>query len=240
MFTFCASLLKPVLVPLVSRKWIHGERIPAAGGCIIALNHISHLDPLMSAHFVYDHGRFPRYLAKSGLFRNKALAAILNGVRQIPVERLSADAVGAFDAAVEAINNGECVVIYPEGTLTRDPDLWPMRGKSGAARIALETGCPVYPVGQWGAHELLYPYAKRLDWWPRKQVTMKVGRPVDLADLVDVGATPDTVALATDRIMAAITQLVADVRGEVAPEVRFDPKAAGVRETGNPKNESEC
>ena len=59
------------------------------------------------------------------------------------------------------MRDGECVVVYPEGTLTRDPDLWPMTGKSGAARIALETGCPVIPVGQWGAQELLPPYAKQ-------------------------------------------------------------------------------
>ena len=52
-------------------------------------------------------------------------------------------------------------MIYPEGTLTRDPDLWPMTGKSGAARIALATGCPVIPVGQWGAQEILPPYAKK-------------------------------------------------------------------------------
>ena len=55
-----------------------------------------------------------------------------------------------YDAAVAAVRKGECVVVYPEGTLTRDPAQWPMTGKSGAARIALETGCPVIPVGQWG------------------------------------------------------------------------------------------
>ena len=89
------------------------------------------------------------------MFRNKALGGFLRAAGQIPVERLSANAAGAYDAAVAAVRAGECVVVYPEGTLTRDPDLWPMVGKSGAARIALETGCPVIPVGQWGAHDLL-------------------------------------------------------------------------------------
>ena len=58
------------------------------------------------------------------------------------------------------MRGGECVVVYPEGTITRDPDLWPMVGKSGAARIALATGCPVIPIGQWGAQEVLAPYAE--------------------------------------------------------------------------------
>jgi len=75
----------------------------------------------------------------------------LRAAGQIPVERLSKNAIGAFDAAVQAVRAGECVVVYPEGTLTRDPDLWPMVGKSGAARIALETGAPVIPIGQWAA-----------------------------------------------------------------------------------------
>ena len=83
---------------------------------------------------------------------------------------------------------GECVVVYPEGTITRDPDLWPMAGKSGAARIALATGCPVIPIGQWGAQDLLAPYAKKPDLFPRKPVTMKVGDPVDLSDLVGPAA----------------------------------------------------
>ena len=82
-----------------------------------------------------------------------------------------------------AVQAGKCVVVYPEGTITRDPDLWPMVGKSGAARIALATGAPVVPIGQWGAQQLLAPYAKRPDLFPRKLITMKVGDPVDLSDL---------------------------------------------------------
>ena len=87
---------------------------------------------------------------------------------------------------VAAVRDGECVVVYPEGTLTRDPDLWPMTGKSGAARIALETGCPVIPVGQWGAHELLPPYSKKPDLFPRKQIVMK--RPIGDHELEELEA----------------------------------------------------
>ncbi len=234
-FTTGVMILKPVLVPLTRREWSGGEHIPREGGCVIALNHVSHVDPLLSAHFVYDHHRLPHYLAKSGLFRNKALGNFLQAAGQIPVERLSANAVGAFDAAVQAVGEGKCVVVYPEGTLTRDPDLWPMRGKSGAARIALATGCPVIPVGHWGAQDLLEPYGKKPDLLPRKTIKMRAGAPVELADLVASEHTADVIAQATDRIMAAITAIVEELRGEKAPAQRFDPRKAGVRQIGNPR-----
>ncbi|MBS2937382.1 1-acyl-sn-glycerol-3-phosphate acyltransferase [Nocardioides sp. J2M5] len=236
--TVAAVILKPTLLSATSRTWIDGEKIPATGGCIVAINHISHVDPLLSAHFLYDHGRLPRYLAKSGLFSNKYLGGFLTSAGQIPVERLSRNAVGAYDAAVRAIQRGECIVIYPEGTLTRDPDLWPMKGKTGAARIALATGCPVIPVGQWGAQEVLPPYTKKPLLVPRKNITMKAGDPVDLSDLVAAPQGAATTAAATDRIMAAITGLVEDVRGETAPAERFDPRQRGLRETGNPNDDA--
>ena len=232
-----AGILKPTLLAATSRTWIDGEKIPATGGCIVVLNHISHVDPLLSAHFVYDHGRLPRYLAKSGLFTNKYLGGFLSSAGQIPVERLSRNAIGAYDAAVRAIAEGECIVIYPEGTLTRDPDLWPMKGKTGAARIALATGCPVIPVGQWGAHEVLPPYTKKPLLVPRKTIVMKAGDPVQLDDLLAVPQSPETTAQATDRIMGAITAIVADLRGETPPAERFDSRAKGVREIGNPHGE---
>jgi 1-acyl-sn-glycerol-3-phosphate acyltransferase len=234
-FSFAVPIVKPTLLAIASRTWIDGEKIPAAGGCIVAVNHISHIDPLLSAHFVYDHGRLPRYLAKSGLFKNKALSWFLRSAGQIPVERLSRNAVGAFDAAVDAVRAGECVVVYPEGTLTRDPDLWPMVGKSGAARIALETGCPVIPVGQWGAHEVLPPYSSKPHLVPRKHVTMLAGDPVDLSDLLTRPRTAETINTATERIMSAIVALVEELRGETAPTERFDPRKSGVRQIGNPK-----
>lgn len=231
--TFAASIIKPTLLAATSRTWVDGEKIPATGGCIVVLNHISHADPLFAAHFVYDHGRLPRYLAKSGLFRNKYLGGLLSAAGQIPVERLSRHAIGAYDAAVRAVEDGECVVVYPEGTITRDPDLWPMKGKSGAARIALATGCPVIPVGHWGAQEVLWPYTTRPRLVPRKNVTFKAGDRVVLDDLV---GRRDQAAIheATDRIMAAVAGLVGDLRGEAPPPERYDPRAHGVREIGNP------
>jgi 1-acyl-sn-glycerol-3-phosphate acyltransferase len=236
-WTLGLSVIKPLLLMTTKHRWIDGEKIPAEGGVLLVANHISEVDPLTLAHLVWDHGRIPRYLAKAGLFKNKFLGVFFRSAGQIPVERASKNAVGAFDAAVAGVRAGKCLVVYPEGTITRDPDLWPMVGKSGAARIALETGAPVIPIGQWGAQKLLAPYAKKPDLFPRKLITMKVGDPVDLADLA--GKERDTAAVneATDRIMAAITDLVEEVRGETAPELRFNPRTAGVKEFGNPNDD---
>jgi 1-acyl-sn-glycerol-3-phosphate acyltransferase len=234
-WNLAVAIVKPTLLATTKRTWIDGDKIPATGGCILVFNHVSHIDPLTAAHIVYDHGRMPRYLAKSGLFKNRALGYFLRSAGQIPVERLSRNAIGAFGAAVQAVRAGECVVVYPEGTLTRDPDLWPMVGKSGAARIALETGAPVIPIGQWGAHDLLYPYAKKPHLFPRTQITMKVGDPVPLDDLAALQPrTLEVINQATARIMDALTALVADLRHEPAPAERFDPRKAGIRQIGNP------
>lgn len=228
------SLVKPAVLATTRPDWQGGERIPATGGCLVVLNHVSHADPFTAAHLVYDHGRLPRYLAKAGLFRNRFLGRWLRALGQIPVERRTANAAGAYAAAVDAVRRGACVVVYPEGTITRDPAGWPMVGKSGAARIALATGCPVIPVGQWGAQELLAPYTTRLRPIPRKPIHMRVGEPVALDDLRARELGTETIREATERIMTAITDLVAQVRGEEPPAVRYDPRREGTPEIGNP------
>ena len=233
-FVVAASIVKPVLFSVSTHEWIHGTRIPATGGCVLVLNHVSHLDPLTTAHVVYDHGRLPRYLAKDGLFDIKGLGRFLSDAGQIPVARASREAAGAYDAAVAAVNDGECVIVYPEGSITKDPDAWPMRGKTGAARIALATGAPVIPIGQWGAQEILPPYSLRPHVFPRKKVRVLVGDPVELDDLRAQPVTAATIRQATDRIMRAITDLVEELRGAKAPAERFDPRKAGVQEYGNP------
>ena len=191
-------------------------------------NHATYLDALTFAHFVWDNGRAPRILAKSSLFRIPVLGAILRATGMIPVHRNSSEASKAIDEAVIAIADGLCVAIFPEGTLTREPDLWPMAGRTGAARLALATRAPVVPIAQWGAQNILARYGKLLKPFPRKTVTVRAGAPVDLGDLYD--RPRDTVVLreATERMMTAITALLEDIRGESAPAERFDMrKSAG-------------
>jgi len=139
---------------------------------------------------------------------------------------------------VAAVEKGECVVVYPEGTITRDPDLWPMVGKTGAARIALSTGSPVIPTAQWGAQHILAPYAKKASLFPRKTIHVRVGDPVDLDDLRGEQLTPKVLRDATDRIMAAVTALLEEIREEPGPSERFDPAARHVPLTGNPNRDS--
>jgi 1-acyl-sn-glycerol-3-phosphate acyltransferase len=233
------AIIKPLLITTTKHEWIDGEKIPASGGCVIAMNHVSHIDPLTLGWLLYEHGRLVRYLAKDALFETPVVKHIVRDAKQIPVSRLTTDAAKAFEAACAAVRDGECVGVYPEGTITKDPEGWPMRGKTGAARIALETGCPVIPIGQWGAQEILPAYSLRYHAIPRRTARYKVGDPVDLADLIGGPITNEVLHEATERIMAAITDLVAELRGETPPSVRFDPRAAGVKPIGNPrKNEA--
>ncbi len=232
-WTTAVTVIKPTLLAFTRRDWVDGEKIPATGGCVVVVNHISHVDPLTLAHLLYDHGRLVRYLAKDALFTVPVVGPVVRDAGQIPVTRMSANAAKAYDAAVAAVNGGECIGVYPEGTITRDPDGWPMRGKTGAARIALSTGCPVIPIGQWGAQDVLPAYTARPHLVPPRTVHYKVGDPVDLDDLRGQPQTAAVLREATDRIMAAVTALVADLRGEDAPPERFDPRAAGVRPIGN-------
>ncbi|GAV40822.1 lysophospholipid acyltransferase family protein [Streptomyces acidiscabies] len=223
-YRFAAVICKPLLVPLLKRDWRGMEHIPAEGGFITAVNHNSHIDPFAYAHFQYNTGRMPRFLAKSALFRTGFVGAWMRNTRQVPVYRESTDALSAFRGAVAAVERGECVVFYPEGTLTRDPDGWPMTGKTGAARVALETKCPVVPVAQWGVNEVLPPYAKKPELFPRKTHHVLAGPPLDLSVYYGKEMTPDLLKEVTEVIMAAITRQLEDIRGEKAPETPYDPR----------------
>jgi 1-acyl-sn-glycerol-3-phosphate acyltransferase len=233
-FALAVGILRPLLMVLTKRHWVDGDKLPERGGAVVVANHVSHIDPVTFAHFIHDHGRLPRYLAKAELFDVPVLGRLIRSTGQIPVRRLSPTASQAFSSAVAAAENGQLVVIYPEGTITRQPDLWPMAGKTGAARVALTAAVPVIPAAQWGAQEILWPYTKVPKLLPRKLVHAKAGDPVDLDDLRGQPLTPEVLALATERIMDAITALLEDIRGETAPQPRFDPRRAGVRLIGNP------
>jgi 1-acyl-sn-glycerol-3-phosphate acyltransferase len=232
----CVTVLRPLLMALTKRDWHGAEHIPAEGGCVLAVNHVSEFDPMPYAHFVYDNGRLPRFLGKAEVFAVPVLGRILRSAGQIPVFRKSTDASKAFSAAVDAVRRGDAVVVYPEGTISRDPGLWPMVGRTGAARIAVTTGCPVIPCAQWGPQEILAPYARRPRLLPRKVMRISAGPPVDLSDLADQGITDEGLRDATARIMAAITALLEDIRGASAPAERFDPRIAGVPDIGNPND----
>lgn len=219
---------------MTKRDWRGQENLPATGGFLACGNHLSHVDPIAFAHYLFDSGREPYFLGKIEVFDVPVVGAILRGARQIPVHRESGRAADAFRSAVEAVREGRCIALYPEGTLTRDPDLWPMVPKTGAAKIALTTRCPVIPIAQWGPEHVLPPYAKRPRLLPRTTMQVRAGRPVDLSDLYDRPMTRTTLVEASDRIVDAITALLEEIRGEKAPAERWDPRAKGQPRTGNP------
>ncbi|WP_425956539.1 lysophospholipid acyltransferase family protein [Xylanimonas sp. McL0601] len=217
-----AWLVRHLMFAVARYEWSGGENFPASGGFIAAANHATELDALTFVHFLFDHGHEPRILAKRGLFTTPVLGSLLRATRMIPVDRGSADAGHSLDVARHEIGEGSCVAIFPEGTITRDPDLWPMEGKTGLARIALSTRTPVIPVAQWGAGALLPRYGRLLRPFPRKRVQMHAGPAVDLSDLYDRPQDTATLREATTRVMNAITAELAKLRGEEAPAARFD------------------
>ena len=138
-------------------------------------NHVTYADPVTFAHFLYNNGHAPRFLAKSQLFTMPVIGWVVRSLDQVPVYRGTSKAKEAVDDGIAFLKRGNCITIFPEGTLTRDPDLWPMVARTGAARMALTTGVPVIPVAQWGAHRLLGRYSKVLKPIPRKKVTVVAG-----------------------------------------------------------------
>ncbi|QIV88819.1 1-acyl-sn-glycerol-3-phosphate acyltransferase [Glutamicibacter mishrai] len=216
---------------LTGRTWKGFENLPQ-GGYIVCPNHLTEIDPLVVGHAIYSNGRLPRWLAKESLFKPPVLGWFLRTTGQVPVSRSSASAGDSLKQAKKVLDAGGVIVIYPEGTLTRDPNLWPMIGRTGAARLALQTGAPVVPMAHWGDQELLPRYSKKMYLFPRKHVTVSVGAPVDLDDLREGPRTRTALQEATDRIMDAITGLQAELRQEEPPAKRWDPSEHGQAQTG--------
>jgi 1-acyl-sn-glycerol-3-phosphate acyltransferase len=223
-----ACLVRPGLNAVMSKEWQGTENFPDSG-FILCANHVSNLDPLALGHLVYNQGHLPHFLAKSELFQLPVVGGLLSAMRQIPVDRARGGNESLL-AADEVLAQGGAIIIYPEGTLTSDPDLWPMKAKTGAARLALKTGVPVIPVAQWGIHEVMSKTAKAPSVSPRRTGRIRIGRPVPLEDLRDSALTRSVLEAASERIMTAIATELEVLRGEDAPEGRWNPRT-GQRET---------
>jgi 1-acyl-sn-glycerol-3-phosphate acyltransferase len=232
-FKICASIIIPIFNLFMSRDWKGAENIPRTGRVIVASNHMSYLDVLVFTHFLFRNGRAPRYLGKSGVFRVPVIGRILLAAGQVPVERESADAKKAVDHAKILLEAGHMLGVYPEGTLTRDPQMWPMVAKTGCARLALQTDTQVIPIAQWGSQLVVPNYTKRLSLFPRKTIIIRAGKPVDLSQWKGKHEDPVALIEATAKIMREITLLLEDIRGEKRPEVIFDPHTSDLPRTGN-------
>ncbi|MER7010124.1 lysophospholipid acyltransferase family protein [Saccharopolyspora sp. NPDC000359] len=224
---FWLGLARAVFYPLtaaLARTEVRGlHHIPADGPALIVLNHVSHLDPVFDAVTVHRAGRVPRFLAKHTLWNVPVLKSVLVGVEQIPVYRGTADAQKSLRDAHEALERGKAIVIYPDGTITKDPDGWPMTPKVGVARLALAHDIPVIPAARWGTKEIYDHYAKRFRPFPRKTVKFAFGEPLDLS--AHRGADPDGQALreVTQLTMRRVRELLGEIREEQPPTEFFSP-----------------
>jgi 1-acyl-sn-glycerol-3-phosphate acyltransferase len=223
----CVGAVYPIASLLFRLRYRHAERFPRTGPVLVVANHVSVLDPLACARLVWDCGRVPHFLAKASVFKGMA-GWILRAAGQIPVVRGSADARTSLSAAEADLAAGNVVVIYPEGSVTRDPDWWPMESRTGVARLALATDAVVLPVAQWGPQRLHDYHAKKLHLRLRVPAEYLVGEPIDLDDLraqVRAGRpmTGELLREVTDRMMGAVRDRLAEVRGEPAP-VAFAPR----------------
>ncbi|MFE6449985.1 MULTISPECIES: 1-acyl-sn-glycerol-3-phosphate acyltransferase [Nocardiopsis] len=230
-----SRIVRFVLWFVTKPDWKGTEHVPAKGGAIIALNHLSLADPLTVAHFLYIGARrWPTFTMKEGVMRIPVVSAVARSTGQIPVKRGSTDAVKALHEAELALTrDGASVIFYPEGTCTRDPDLWPMTAKTGVARLALTTGVPVVPVAHWGEQHIMPYGTKKVRLFPRKRVEFLAGPPVDLSRFRDQPLTGTVLREATEAIMADITALQARIRGEEPPAVPYDPRKARAAAAGS-------
>ncbi|WP_221585592.1 1-acyl-sn-glycerol-3-phosphate acyltransferase [Microbacterium sp. G2-8] len=231
--------LAVIIVPLVgwfAKIEIRGaEKLPREGAFVLAPNHHSEIDPLTVAAAVWRIGRAPRFMAKESLFRIPVLGAALRATGMVPVSRSGRGKNGAsqsFQQATSLVEHARGLIVYPEGTLTRDPDLWPMRGKSGAVRLAMAGDIPLIPLAHWGEQQFMPRYGRLRLLPPRRRVTVVLGDPVDLSDLRGREHEKGVYTEATDRVMQAITSGVEELRGETAPTDRWDPVKNGQSETG--------
>jgi 1-acyl-sn-glycerol-3-phosphate acyltransferase len=188
------------------------EHIPKAGPAIVCCNHISYLDPLGNAYAIIEAGRRPRFLAKDELFSIPIVGRVLRGAGQIPVDRGRQGDPSPLLAAQASLRAGEVVVIYPEGTVTRNPDFGPMKAKTGAVRLSLVTGVPIVPMASWGS-QAVWQKSGRGSLAFGRPIWIKAGPPIELPAPAGEVEDRQVIRELTDRMMAEIGALVEDVRG---------------------------
>lgn len=213
------------VVPMVARRrWVGMENVPKEGPVIVVANHISNFDPIVMGEFLIWSGRWPRFLGKADIWKVPVLGWIARQADQIPVHRGTTRAADSLVHAHEALKRGKLVAIYPEGTITGDPDVWPMSGRRGAARLALDSGAPVIPVAQTGAHLILGQKSLefRKLFGRRRDVAVMAGPPIDLTPFRGRARNPALLDEVTDLFLDVITGMVAELRGEQPPEGRYD------------------
>lgn len=223
-----AGLVLPIFGTMVELRIRPGSSLPRQGPFILSPNHYSEIDPIVMGVVVWKLRRTPRFLAKASLFKVPGLSWLLRVTGQIPVEREAGARLGEpLKAATLLAQRGQGVIVYPEGTLTKDPDLWPMTGKSGAVRMALEQDIPLYPAAHWGTHNWMGHYARKIRLFPRTAIDAVVGEPLDLSRFEGKPLTKELLTEATEVLMREIARLVGSLRDEKPPKKLWDSSTRG-------------
>ena len=224
-----AAIVIPVFAAMTKLRITRGS-LPANGPFVIAPNHCSEIDPIVMGIVVWKLGRTPRFLAKASLFRVPGLGSLMRFTGQIPVERRSAAKVSEpMEAAEVLTRQGSGLIVYPEGTLTKDESLWPMQGKMGAVRMALQSNIPLYPAAHWGTQHLMGRYSKKITVIPRSRITVVVGEEMDLSAYRNKPITKPLLEKATAELMQQIASLLGELRQETPPKVLHDGQGEKVR-----------
>ncbi|HEX4221020.1 MAG TPA: lysophospholipid acyltransferase family protein [Pseudonocardiaceae bacterium] len=217
---FAATFFYPLTRLLAKRINIGTERMPARGPVILVMNHISHLDPVYDAVFVHKLRRTPRFLAKSSLWDKPLVKQVMTGTGQIPVFRGSMMARESLKHASDALAKGGVVIVYPEGTITRDPQGWPMSSRTGVGWLTLDNldkDVLVLPTARWGTLSILDIYKKKYRVFPRARISTTIGEPVDLSKYKGQPVTNGLAREVTDLLMHKVNDLLGEIRGETPP-----------------------
>lgn len=223
MYAFARALLLPFLKVFCRWRLLGAQNIPRSGPVIVACNHISYFDPLCHAYMIDRAGRKCRFFAKAELWKNPFLRLVLTHAHQIPVERGSGE-TGPVEKAIEWLGRGELVVIYPEATITTNPDLTPMQGKTGVGRVALATGAPVVPIAVWGSHWVRPKRRKRSNKL-RRVIAVKAGEPMRFDDLKGRDEA-EAAREVTDRVIGELDRLVRELH-KIHPDGGAIPELIG-------------
>jgi 1-acyl-sn-glycerol-3-phosphate acyltransferase len=215
------------------RPWTDNmDAIPVKGSAILVSNHLSFSDsfflPLVTQRRI-------TFLAKQEYFTGKGIKGLLikaffTGVGQVPIDRTSGRAAeAAITTGVRILGDGHLLGIYPEGTRTADGRLY--RGKTGVARMALESGAPVIPVAMIGTYEIQPP--GRI--WPRiRRVGVCFGDPLDFSRYEGLESDRFVLRSVTDEIMYALMELsgqeYVDMYATRAKEIKAERRAASAAE----------
>lgn len=209
-YRFAVTTLRPPIALWFNWRFEGMEHIPEEGPVLVAANHISYFDPLAHGYMLVKAGRRPRYLAKSELYNNWLLRHVLEGAKQIRVERGSGS-TEPLDNAGRALKAGEVVVVYPEGTVTKNPDYTPMQAKTGIARLTLATDVPVVPIAVWGSQNVWQRDGARSLAFGRP-IWVKAGPPLDFSRFDGQENEPAALREVADTVMDELSRLVIDLR----------------------------